>query len=277
MLLLLALLAPIRILGCPPADADRARALIALELEGVAVTAVELRCATDARLEVQVGDRRDARRFPKDVLAQPGGARLVAVAAADLAEDLAVAPTRPAPPTTPDPPTKPANAPPAVTLRLAPGLVLRSRFDDVQFGVSAALQAERAGLLIEGEAAAYLPFETAHALGETSAQRYETALGVGFLKRRDQLVSGGVIGWRAGYAILEGVAADDGATRTVEGVFGGPFLGNRVAWLVGALRYGFAFNLGWTVWPVTGRISGQAAEAEDGLWIALTARVEFGL
>lgn len=268
----LALLAPIQVLGCPADEAARVRRLIALELEGAPVTAVELRCAEAIRLEVQVGDRRDARGFPKDALTRPGGARLIAVAAADLADDLRAAP----PPAASSPPPDIVSSPPVTRLRGYPGLMVRTRFADLQPGIGLAVQAERDGLFIELSTAAFLPVETEHALGTTSGTRLDGGLGIGFLNPAGVLTTGGLIGWRAGYAAFEGVAAG-GATRAVAGLFGGPFLGSRVDLDAGPLRIGFAIDLGWSIWTVTGRVDGAPAEAEEGLWLAFATRVGFDL
>lgn len=261
----------VQVIGCPTADADRVGALIDLEVAGARIDAVEVRCGARVSVTVKAGDRRAKAALPGDALRRDGGARLVALAAADLADQLG---DRPAPAPAP-PPTQEASPRPSAPARwqIAGALVGRTGYDDWRLATGLAGRWISGRWLVEltGDYSPTLRRVGGPVDSESRLARLSLASGV-VLGAADGLQVAGIAGWSAGWGWLRGV--DPGGMRigpapigvTVAGPVGGPFLGARLLRRFGAGFAGLTVDQGWTAWTVVGTFFGARVDAFDGAW-----------
>ena len=280
-------LALVQVIGCPAADADRVGALIDLELAGSATEAVEVRCGPQMTVVVKADGRTRTRTLPGETLSTDGGPRLIAVAAADLADELRRVPAKPAPvapvsPIAPVAPIMPAAPRSTSRWQVAASLAGRTEFDGVRFGFGAVGRWIDDGRMLE-LSGTYYPGtqQSGGALLDTEARLAQAAFAAGFLLGADDgLQTGGVLGWSAGWGSIRGVQrpAEGGSLgivrpKTVEGPVGGPFLGARVLFRFGRGVVGANINQGWAAWTLTGRVLGEPREQFDGIWLDVLAQI----
>lgn len=284
------LFAIVQVIGCPAADADRVGALIDLELGGLQADAIEVRCGRQLQVTVKAGTRTRSRALPGDALQADGGPRLVAVAAADLADELATAPDAITQPVAPTPSaltktrstTMPATKAAATQSRwqIAGAFTVRADFEDLRLGAGLVGRWIDDWRLIE-LAGVYHPRQRKAAVGLNADSRLaQLSMAAGFVLGPDGgLQSGGVLGWSAGWGWLRG--SDDGGMRvgprligrSVDGPVGGPFVGARVLRRFGPVMTSLSVDQGWTAWTLTGTFFGREVDAFEGIWVAVSALI----